>query len=57
MIDFYFIYRFIRENFTLILILAGISFIVYINWDTIEFLYYSYIGKIEFFNDYHNNRK
>lgn len=57
MIDFYLIYRLIRENLSTIIFICAIFLALFLFWDKIEYLWQSQQGEIEFFNDYHNNRK
>jgi hypothetical protein len=57
MIDFYFIYNFIKENLLSLIVIAILCFGIYIFWDKIEYLWEVEQGKREFFNDYHNNRQ
>lgn len=56
MIDFYFIFDFIRKNFRWLFILGVIIGAIYFFWDKLEYLYDSQQGQREFFYDYHKNR-
>lgn len=49
MIDFYFIFDFIRKNFRWLFILGVIIGAIYFFWDNIEYLYDSQQGQRDFF--------
>lgn len=57
MIDFYLIYRLIRENLSTIIFICAIFLALLLFWDKIEYLWDVEQGKREFFNDYHHNRQ
>jgi len=57
MIDFYFIYNFIRENLFTLIVVSILLLGLYVFWDKIEYLWDVEQGKREFFNDYHHNRQ
>lgn len=57
MIDFYFIYNFIRENLFTLMVVGILLLALYVFWDKIEYLWDVEQGKREFFNDYNHNRQ
>jgi hypothetical protein len=57
MIDFYLIFRLIKENLATLLFIGVLFLALLIFWDKIEYLWESQQGEIEFFNDYHHNRQ